>query len=194
MSFQGLPARAAWQHRDVRMGFEVLFARRQEGCHLFEGATAAVEEDQAWAVDYAITVDEGWMTQSALVIGRSASGSKELRLEADGAGGWRVDGVASAHLDGCLDVDLESSALTNAFPVHRLGLEIGQEADAPAAYVRAIDLTVERLEQRYVRIDDDADGHQRFEYSAPSFGFECQLVYDVSGLVLQYPGIAVRAV
>ena len=193
MPFHGLPSRAAWQHRDVRVGFEVVFVRRRDGSYRLEGGTAAVEADQAWTVDYAITVDEGWVTQSALVTGRSVSGSRELRLEANGAGRWRVNGVASAHLDGCLDVDLESSALTNAFPVHRLELEIGQEADAPAAYVRAIDLTVERLEQHYVRID--ADGvHQRFEYSAPSFGFECQLVYDVSGLVLEYPGIAVRAV
>ena len=193
MPFTSLPSRAAWQHRDVRVGFEVVFVRRREDSYRLEGGTVAVEDDQAWAVDYAITVDEGWVTQSALVTGRSVSGSKELRLEANGAGRWRVNGVASPHLDGCLDVDLESSALTNAFPVHRLGLKIGQEADAPAAYVRAIDLTVERLEQRYVRIDDD-DDHQRFEYSAPSFGFECQLVYDVSGLVLEYPGIAVRAV
>ena len=193
MSFHGLPARAAWQHRDVRVGFEVVFVRRGEDSYRLEGGTVAMEDDQAWAVDYAITVDHGWVTRSALVTGRSVSGSNELRLEANGAGRWQVNGVASPHLDGCLDVDLESSALTNAFPVHRLGLEVGQEADAPAAYVRAIDLSVERLEQRYVRIDDD-DDHQRFEYSAPSFGFECQLVYDSFGLVLEYPGIAVRAI
>jgi hypothetical protein len=193
MSFHAPPSRAAWQHRDVRSGFEVVFVRRREDAYRLEGGTAAVEDDHAWAVDYTITVDEGWVTQSALVTGRSMSGSKELRLETNGAGGWRVNGVPSPRLDGCLDVDLESSALTNAFPVHRLRLEIGQEADAPAAYVRAIDLTVDRLEQHYLRIED-VDGHQRFEYSAPSFGFECQLVYDVFGLVLEYPGIAVRAI
>jgi hypothetical protein len=193
MPFQSLPSHAAWQHRGARVGFEVVFVRRREDCYHLEGGTAAVEDDRAWAVDYAITVDADWATQGARVTGRSVSGSKELRLEANGAGRWRVNGVASPHLDGCLDVDLESSALTNAFPVHRLGLKIGQQADAPAAYVRAIDLTVERLEQHYARIDDDGD-RQRFEYRAPSFGFECQLVYDGFGLVLEYPGIAVRAV
>jgi hypothetical protein len=91
-----------------------------------------------------------------------------------------------------LDVDLEASALTNAFPVHRLGLEVGQTAQAPAAYVRAVDVSVQRLEQRYRRLDDDEVG-QRYRYGAPEFEFECELRYDESGLVLDYPGIAIRA-
>lgn len=102
-----------------------------------------------------------------------------------------IDGGAASHLDGCLDVDLESSSLTNAFPVHRLGLEVGQAAEAPAAYVRALDPEVQRLEQRYVRLSDGAVG-QRYHYASPQFGFECELVYDRSGLVIDYPGIAVR--
>jgi hypothetical protein len=31
-----------------------------------------------------------------------------------------------------------------------------------------------------------------YSYAAPAFGFTCTLVYDSSGLVLDYPGIAVR--
>jgi hypothetical protein len=104
----------------------------------------------------------------------------------DGSGRWRVNGAAAPALDGCLDLDLESSAMTNALPVHRLQLEVGEHAEAPAAYVRAVDLTVERLEQRYVRLDDDG-GRQRYRYSAPRFRFECELVYDEHGLVLDYP-------
>jgi uncharacterized protein len=37
------------------------------------------------------------------------------------------------------------------FPARRLELAVGRHADAPAAYVRAEDLRVERLEQRYLR-------------------------------------------
>jgi len=32
-----------------------------------------------------------------------------------------------------------------------------------------------------------------YDYTAHVFGFTGRLVYDVSGLVLDYPGIAVRA-
>jgi hypothetical protein len=82
--------------------------------------------------------------------------------------------------------------LTNALPVHRLVLDVGQQASAPAVYVRAVGLNVERLEQSYVRLADEA-GQQRYRYTAPAFGFACQLDYDDAGLVLSYPGIAVRA-
>ena len=118
MPFADPPRCAAWRHLDAREGFEVVFLRAGR----FEGDTAAVEEGKAWAVRYDISVDAGWATRSARVWGRASSGLRELSLEADGAGRWRVDGAPAGHLDGCLDVDLESSSLTNAFPVHRLGL------------------------------------------------------------------------
>jgi Putative glycolipid-binding len=61
-----------------------------------------------------------------------------------------------------------------------------------AAYVRALDLSAGRLEQSYARLPDE-DGRQRYRYAAPAFGFTATLIYDQSGLVLDYPGIAVRA-
>ena len=193
MPFADLPRCAAWRHCDARDGFEVVFLRSDgEGCRL-QGDTAAVEEGKAWAVRYDISVDTGWATRSARVSGRASSGLRELSLEGDGAGRWRVDNAPADQLDGCLDVDLESSSLTNAFPVHRLGLQVGDEADAPAAYVRALDLSVERLEQHYRRLEDGDGGRQRYHYVSPAFDFECILVYDEFGLVLDYPGIAVRA-
>ncbi len=193
MSFRDPPQFAAWRHRDARDGFEVVFLDADRDGYRLEGETTAVEEGEAWYVQYLIALDASWSTRSAWVSGRSTSGAHELTLEADGAGRWRINGRDEPRLDGCLDVDLESSALTNAFPVHRLGLGIGEEADAPAAYVRALDLRVERLEQRYRRLGNDGN-RERYHYKAPRFGFECELLYDEFGLVLDYPGIAVRAV
>jgi hypothetical protein len=82
--------------------------------------------------------------------------------------------------------------VTNALPVHRMGLRVGARSSAPAVYVRALDLVVERLDQDYLRSADEGR-HQCYDYSAPAFDFACRLVYDESGLVLDYPGIAVRA-
>jgi hypothetical protein len=174
---------AAWRHMEARDGFEVV--RVDEP--VFEGSTAAVEEGLAWAVGYVLELAPDGSTRRARV---SGLGGAAVVLERDG-GGWRVDGEPAPHLDGLLDVDLESSALTNAFPVRRLGLAVGEAAEAPAAYVRAHDLSVERLEQRYRRLPDGERG-QRYHYVSPAFDFECELAYDEAGLVLDYPGIAVR--
>ena len=54
-------------------------------------------------------------------------------------------------------------------------------------YVQAIDPTVRRLDQTYRRLDAD-----RFHYTSER-GFEAVLRYDDSRLIIDYPGIAVRA-
>jgi uncharacterized protein len=186
-----LPATAAWRHLDARTGFEVLFLRGDADGYHVEGHSTAVEDGEAWGIRYAITLDASWATRSARITGRSAAGSHEVLLEGDGTGAWRVDGEPAPQLAGCLDVDLEASACTNAFPVRRLGLDVGQGADAPAVYVRATDLRVERLEQTYVRLPDEGE-RSRYDYASPAFDFRAELVYDEFGLVLDYPGIAVR--
>jgi uncharacterized protein len=191
VTFGSLPPTAAWRHVDARDGFEVVFLGTLAGGYELVGSTTAVEDDQAWAMRYEIVVDDAWRTRAAYVSSRSATGDHELRLEADGSGHWRIGDLAAPQLDGCFDVDLEASSCTNTLPVHRLGLAVGQGADAPAAYVRSPHVDVERLEQRYVRIEDDGT-RRRFDYTAPAFGYRGLLVYDGSGLVLDYPGIAIR--
>jgi hypothetical protein len=188
MSFRSPPATACWQHRGARSGFEVAYFSAREPGWRIDGTTAAIEDAQTWIVTYRIELDATWATRSALITARTSAGTHETLLESDGAGRWLVDGDPAPHLDGCLDVDLESSAMTNTLPVHRLDPQA--RVDAPAAYVRALTLTAERLDQVYERIGAE---HRQYDYAAPSFGFTARLAYDDSGLVIDYPGIAVRA-
>jgi hypothetical protein len=192
MSFRSPPATACWQHRGARSGFEVAYFTAGERGWRIDGTTAAIEDAQTWVVTYRIEVDATWATRSARITAMTATGPRETLLESDGAGRWLVDGDPAPYLDGCMDVDLESSAVTNTLPVHRLDLQPGARADVPAAYVRALALTTGRLEQVYRRIPDEA-AHRRYDYAAPAFRFTARLVYDDSGLVVDYPGIALRA-
>jgi uncharacterized protein len=187
-----LPPLAAWRHLVAREGFEVVFLRREGDGYRLDGHSTALDEGEAFGVRYAVTLDAGWATRSAVIVGRSGSGAYEVRLEGDGNGAWRIDGEPAPQLDGLLDVDLEASACTNAFPVKRLGLSVGDAADAPAAYVRAAVPDVERLEQRYRRLEDLEPERARYDYDSPAFDFRAVLTYDEFGLVLDYPGIAVR--
>jgi hypothetical protein len=169
----------------------VLLARVQPDGYRLDGTSVGVEDGAGWSVEYEITVDGTGRTRAARVTGQTQAGKRELLIEGDGDGGWLVDGAAEVELQGCMDVDLEASAFTNALPVRRLRLEIGERSDAPAVYVRAADLRVERLEQRYARLED-RDEYHRFDYSAPRFGYKDVLTYDEAGLIVDYPGLAVR--
>lgn len=182
MQLAPLPQAAAWQHVAARTGFEVLFA----GPGGLAGHTTAVEQGQTWYVGYRIEVDAAWRTVRAEVVGQSPSGRRTTLLERHDGDRWTVDGEPAPLLDGCVDVDLESSAVTNTLPIHRLEFPPGEPVACPAAYVQA-DLSVIRLEQTYT-----ARGELRFGYTAPAFGFTAELRYDASGLIVDYPGIARR--
>ncbi|WP_274996808.1 putative glycolipid-binding domain-containing protein [Promicromonospora iranensis] len=189
-----MPDVSAWTHRGVRAGFEVLFVEPVPDGHVLRGHTTAVEGPEAWSVGYRIEVDRQWRTRRAEVQGSSARRVVRTTLErADRGEGvrWLVDGVPRPDLDGCQDVDLESSAVTNTLPVHRLDAAPGEAHSVPAAFVRADGLAVERLEQEY-RLRGRTAGAITFDYESSTFGFACELAYDTAGLILEYPGIAAR--
>jgi hypothetical protein len=193
VAFAPLPPTAAWRHVDGQDGFESVFLRDVASGHVVDGHTAAIERGAIWAVHYTIEVDEHWVTQHCRVSSWSEHGEREIQLTRDAAGRWRVDGVLAPELDGCLDVDLEASVCTNVLPVRRARLALHRSMEAPAAYVRAPGLEVERLEQSYFRLSSD-DDDLLFEYRSPRFDVECELRFGADGLVLDYPGIATRVV
>ncbi len=188
MGLQDLPPQSSWVHRGAREGFEVLFASRVAGGPALAGHTAAVEDGVAWSVGYEIRTDDAWCTVEARVTGHSSDGERRTTLRREDGDTWTVDGVRRPDIDGCVDVDLESSAVTNTLPVHRHELPIGKTVSVPAAFVRAHDLSVQRLEQTYTRLDDDG----RYAYTSSTFDFACELRYDAAGLIVEYPSIAVR--
>src|SRR6478752_3883177 len=91
---------AAWRHRHVRDGFEVVFLEAgPDGGRRLGGHVAAVEDGVAWAVRYEIDVDAAWRTGRARILTRTARGTTDLTVEGDGEGRWRVDGVSAPALD-----------------------------------------------------------------------------------------------
>lgn len=178
-----LPAFAAWRLVGAVDGFEVVYASPRS----LRGSTSAVEDGQPYVVRYEIELDERWRTREVRVTSDTLAGSRSTELRSDGEGRWTVDGAPAPHLDGLVDVDLEASACTNTLPVHRLALPGGEVVAAPAAYVRALDCSVTRLEQTYRRRDE-----RTFDYTSEGGAFRAVLRYDDAGLVVDYPGIAAR--
>ena len=185
------PAAASWSHQGVRAGFEVAFFRDLGVGHRLTGHTTAYESGALWSVGYEVIVDGAWRTVEVQASNLSAAGTNELVLARDAGNRWIVNGELQPELDGCLDIDFESSAVTNTLPIHRLDFVVGTGIDVPAAFVRADDLRVERLEQRYLLTEVTPEG-MLFHYESSTFDFECDLRYDLAGLVVEYPGIATR--
>jgi hypothetical protein len=186
------PATAAsWIHRDARAGFEVAFVSETSTGHRLTGHTTANESNRPWSVGYEVETDSAWRTLTVAASNLTEAGTRALSMTRTTGDRWTVNGEPRHDLDGCVDVDFESSAVTNTLPIHRLDFTAGVVVDAPTAFVRAEDLRVERIEQTYTLIERAAE-RLRFHYESPTFDFSCELEYDLGGLVVEYPGIATR--
>ena len=66
-----------------------------------------------------------------------------------------IDGRIRPDLDGCTDVDLGWSPITNVIPMRRLGLRVGDSVELLAAWVRFPELDVVANRQRYTRVTEN---------------------------------------
>jgi hypothetical protein len=76
--------------------------------------------------------------------------------------------------------------------VRRLGLSIGESAEAPAAWLALPSRKLRVLPQFYLRV-----GRFEYAYEAPTVGYKGRLLVSRLGAVVRYPGLfesyAVRA-
>jgi hypothetical protein len=187
------PPFAGFQHVGVRDGFESTCFRTPEKAddgYVLEGGTAAVEDDLAWSVQYRIAVDQNWHTTRVEATGTSLGGFQSLLAERRD-GRWKINETERPELDDCIDIDFESSLVTNTLAVHRIDLSATTPQSVPTAFVRANDLRVERVEQTYLCIDR-TERRIHIDYQSATFQFGGRLVFDDAGLIIDYPGIGRR--
>jgi hypothetical protein len=140
-----------------------------------------------FGVCYTLACDARWRARSLEAM--SADG-RELALSSDGEGHWRdSSGEPMPMFDGCVDVDLSGTPLTNTLPIRRLGLKPGQTTEIEALYVSFADFALARDAQRYTCVELA----RRYRYEAVDGSFVAEIDVDDEGLVLNYPPLFVRA-
>ncbi|HEY1391607.1 MAG TPA: putative glycolipid-binding domain-containing protein [Ktedonobacterales bacterium] len=156
----------------------------------FSGAIVRLWEGQPLRVTYRLVCDAEWHALRLVAASSSeAVGERSISLYADSPGNWRDDkGQPLGALQGCIDVDIMLTPLTNTLPIRRLQLAPGESREISVVYIAAPDLSIRPFPQRYTRLDD-ADGRQRYLYESVESGFTAVLPVDDDGFVVDYPGI-----
>lgn len=163
-------------HEYARL-FQVGNERHLNGVALF------AHEGKRCRLDYAIRCDERWVTKRVRVCGWIGEEEVEVSIQVEPGGRWIVNGAHSAVVDGCIDIDLNFSPSTNLLPIRRLGAQLASEQKVSAAWLRFPSMTLEPLEQSYLRLDD-----HHYRYTSAS-GFSADLQVNDSGFVTDYPDI-----
>ena len=179
----------AWERDDESRGHSIAHRQRLDDGWLFHGSEVMVGDDTL-SCTFRVVVGPDWVTRHVEALSVSAAGEMRLTLGAvDGR--WTVDGEPRPDLDGCVDVDIAATPLTNTFPIRRLAhLAIGEPVTSGVAWVDVPALGVTRVDQTYVRLEDRG-GLACWRYSDPDHG-AFELTVDDKGLVVDYEGFARR--
>jgi hypothetical protein len=140
-------------------------------------------EGEPCQFQYEVSTDLAWRTRSVNVSG--FKGKKPIELDIRSIGGsWIVNGVAKRNVVDCVDVDLGFTPATNLIVLRRLSLKVGQQAEAPAAYLSFPEMRMIILPQTYRRISPT-----EYQYDSPTHGYSEVLHVLHSGVVIKYPGL-----
>ena len=161
------------------------------------GSLISARQDgvEAYSASYSLATDDAGVVQRLTVRTIRAQGEQYVSLTRSEEGIWLVDrvgqgaGTVRTNFSGALDVDLAFSPLFNALPVRRLGLHrAAAEHDLPVVFVSLPGLEVSGVRQTYGTVTLGETAVVRFASDL----FEAELTVDTDGLVLTYPGLALR--
>jgi hypothetical protein len=126
--------------------------RHDERAMQATGHLIAVLDGVPAHIDYAVHTDGSGATRRVEISVSTSTGTRSRRIDADGKGHWWDTDALLPGLDGCLDVDISITPLTNTLPLRRLGLRPGQSREIAAAYLSVPDLGVQARGQRYTAL------------------------------------------
>jgi hypothetical protein len=182
MTFQAPTERSirwsAWE--GFEDGLEHLDIRRHGSGTVASGIIVGADEDSCYGLTYDLVVDEAWRVREARL--RTTAGHA-LHLESDGQGAWHADSQPRPDLEGCIDIDIEATPLTNTLPIRRLSLGRGRSAAIDVAYIRVPSLAVEVGRQRYTALEPGS----LYRFESLDSGFRADLPVDHEGFVMNYP-------
>ncbi|HEY1763194.1 MAG TPA: putative glycolipid-binding domain-containing protein, partial [Acidimicrobiales bacterium] len=170
-----------------------------EHVHLEQGAAPLHADSRAILVldgapirvDYRLAWDAQWCARELFIRTESPGRVNQLELRGDGAGTWTDgEGVHVPELDGCIDVDISMTPLTNTLPIRRMGLAAGERREMLAAFVRVPDLTAAPVAQSYEFLEATPAG-SRYLYQSSTF--QAELSIDSDDLVVDYATVWKRA-
>jgi len=184
MDMKGSAARAViWRRIMDDKSFELATLAGTGASYRIRGQAFLAQSDVPMRVEYQIDCDGGWNTRRVDVCRTMGADVRRLVLAAEG-GVWRNNGEPMPALDGCSDVDLGISPSTNALPINRLRMAVGETKTIRAAWVRFPECDVIAAEQSYERLDA-----ARYRYKSLSSGFTALLDVDDLGLPISYEKI-----
>jgi hypothetical protein len=170
-----------WRRLDLP-GHESARLSSQEDTWHLSGTAVFAFNQQPCRLDYLVICDSLWRTVLGKVSGWVGGETIEIEVTVDSNLRWQVNGIEYPEAASCVDLDLNFSPSTNLLPVRRLNLNVGEEAEVQAAWLRFPEFTLEPLSQVYRRV-----AGVTYRYESAGGAFVRELTVSETGFVVEYP-------
>ena len=154
------------------------------GIHM-SGVVIGSNGEARFGLAYRLRLDSSWGTREAYL---HTTSRRTLHLESNGQGGWTENGRSRPDLQGCIDIDIQATPLTNTLPIRRLAWTAGESVAIRLCYVEVPSLTASSQDQRYTALTPGS----LYRFESLESGFTADLPVDEDGLVLDYPSLFKR--
>lgn len=135
-------------------------------------------------VDYRLSLDHSWRTFNVDVVIQSDNTFFSRQYTGNGRGHWYLNNVPVPELEGCIDVDIVFTPLTNTLPIRRLNLQTGQREQIRVVYVDVPAQEIRPDVQYYTCLAPD-----RYLFENADGSFTAEIETDNEGWVKYYPGL-----
>jgi hypothetical protein len=170
-----------WKRLDTP-GHESAWVFADDGNWILDGSAVFLWDGRVCRLDYLIECDDAWNTVAATVNGWVGDDVVDVEIEIANGERWTINGESCPEMDGCIDIDLNFSPITNTLPIRRLDLSEGGSERVRSAWLRFPTFKLEPLAQTYTRLDKNT-----YRYESGSGTFIRELKVDEFGLVTDYP-------
>jgi hypothetical protein len=171
---------SAWDGCEA--GLEQVDIRPADGGLTISSVVIGQDDGTKFGLHYRLKVDSSWRTRALHV--QTTSG-QSLDLESSGQGTWTENGKSRPDLQGCIDIDIQATPLTNTLPIRRLEWQAGQAIEIRLCYVALPDLAVSPRDQHYTALKPGS----LYRFESLESGFLADLSVDEDGFIRDYPGL-----
>ena len=175
---------ALWRRVDMPGHEAVRIYEGEDGWYL-DGSAVFLYDGRPCRLEYLVECDEEWQTRFVTVDGFVGEDVVSIEIEVQGDV-WYLNGVEVPAVEGCVDVDLNFSPVTNLLPIKRLNLDLDKAGDVNAAWLQFPSFELKPLGQTYRRVSDLV-----YNYRSDT-GFETDIAVDANGLAVEYPDLWIR--
>lgn len=177
-----------WKREDDQSNtFETLQFRKTKNEFIAKSIVNGILEGQPILIEYQVVIDKDWVVKEVQIKSLIGS-SKNIILKSNLKGKWyNEQNQEIPEFEGCIDIDISITPLTNSLPINRLKNVLEQRTRITVLYFDIENWKFKKVEQFYTNI-----AHNLYKYEGVFRNYAANIPTDNFGFVTTYPKLFKR--